>query len=58
VTLVAVREAVLGLRDVDADLIKSSRMNVAAQLLELDKAADVFITEHESSWRAAMYALQ
>ena len=45
-------------RDVDADLIKSSRMNVAAQLLELDKAADVFITEHESSWRAAMYALQ
>lgn len=37
--------------------IKSSRMNVDAQWLELDEAAGVFVTEHESSWRDAMYAL-
>ncbi len=63
VTLAAARAAI-GQRDAGTDPIKS-RQDVreaarlaAAQRLEFDKAADAFITEHESTWRNAKHAQQ
>jgi integrase len=67
VTLAAAREAAraaLGLRDAGIDPIKrrqdereAARLAVA-QRLEFDKAADAFITEHESTWRNVKHAQQ
>ena len=67
VTLAAAREAAraaLGQRDAGIDPIKSRQdareaaRLAAAQRLEFDKAADAFITEHESTWRNAKHAQQ
>lgn len=67
VTLAAAREAAraaLGQRDAGTDPIKSRQDEreaarlAAAQRLEFDKAADAFITEHESTWRNAKHAQQ
>ncbi|MDP3229339.1 MAG: tyrosine-type recombinase/integrase [Acidovorax sp.] len=67
VTLASAREAAraaLGQRDAGTDPIKlrqdereAARL-AAAQRLEFDKAADAFITEHESTWRNAKHAQQ
>ena len=67
VTLAAAREAAraaIGQRDAGTDPIKSRQDEreaarlAAAQRLEFDKAADAFITEHESTWRNAKHAQQ
>lgn len=64
--LAAAREAAraIGQRDAGTDLIKSRQdareaaWLAVAQRLEFDKAANAFITEHESTWRNAKHAQQ
>ena len=67
VSLAAAREAArqaIALRDSGIDPLKarSDEREAArlahAQLLEFDKAADAFISEHESTWRNAKHAQQ